>query len=119
MAAVTDGGDAKDRSILCLFDVDGTVTPARQVRKILNYCKSFSAGLKIKLNSVFASFVKVITPEMKEFMAELRKKVTVGLVGGSDLVKIQEQMGGSDGKLVIFFQLQIAFVEYTKTLDWR
>ncbi|KAH9278650.1 Phosphomannomutase [Echinococcus granulosus] len=37
----------------------------------------------------------VITPEMYEFLCELDKKVTVGLVGGSDLCKIREQMGGS------------------------
>lgn len=51
---------------ICLFDVDGTLTEPR----------------------------KVITQEMRDFMDELRKKVTVGVVGGSDLVKIKEQMGG-------------------------
>ena len=35
---------------------------------------------------------------MKTLMAELRKKVKVGLVGGSDFVKLQEQMGGDDGR---------------------
>eukprot|EP01028_Stygiella_incarcerata_P012089 TRINITY_DN726_c0_g1_i1.p1 TRINITY_DN726_c0_g1~~TRINITY_DN726_c0_g1_i1.p1 ORF type:complete len:291 (+),score=77.79 TRINITY_DN726_c0_g1_i1:131-874(+) len=50
---------------LVLFDVDGTLTPAR---------------LKIE-------------PDMVEVIAELRKKVTVGLVGGSDLSKQKEQMG--------------------------
>ncbi|XP_068671746.1 uncharacterized protein [Montipora foliosa] len=63
MAAVQEG-----RDILCLFDVDGTVTPSRLV----------------------------VTPEMKAFMKELRKKVTVGLVGGSDFPKLQEQMGGDN-----------------------
>ncbi|KAL5103009.1 hypothetical protein TcWFU_009580 [Taenia crassiceps] len=38
---------------------------------------------------------KVITPEMYEFLCNLEKKVTIGLVGGSDLSKIREQMGGS------------------------
>lgn len=38
---------------------------------------------------------QTITPEMYEFLCELDKKVTVGLVGGSDLCKIKEQMGGS------------------------
>ena len=33
---------------------------------------------------------------MQEFMDRLRQKVTVGLVGGSDLVKILEQLGGDD-----------------------
>ncbi|VDK40212.1 unnamed protein product [Taenia asiatica] len=32
---------------------------------------------------------------MYEFICELDRKVTVGLVGGSDLCKIREQMGGS------------------------
>eukprot|EP00051_Salpingoeca_urceolata_P027444 m.481501 g.481501 ORF g.481501 m.481501 type:complete len:255 (+) comp22191_c0_seq1:64-828(+) len=51
-------------STLCLFDVDGTLTVPRLV----------------------------ITPEMKEFMVKLRAKCVVGLVGGSDLVKVEEQM---------------------------
>ena len=35
---------------------------------------------------------------MEEFMERLKQKVTVGLVGGSDLVKILEQLGGNHGK---------------------
>lgn len=38
---------------------------------------------------------------MEEFMEKLKQKVTVGLVGGSDLVKILEQLGGDHG--MIFF----------------
>ncbi|GIY80545.1 phosphomannomutase [Caerostris extrusa] len=49
---------------LCLFDVDGTLTLSRQP----------------------------IKPEMKAFLSELQKKVAVGLVGGSDLEKIAEQI---------------------------
>lgn len=63
MAAVNSS-----RDILCLFDVDGTVTPARLV----------------------------VTPEMKEFMKKLREKVVVALVGGSDFPKLEEQMGGDN-----------------------
>jgi len=44
-------------------------------------------------------FVQVITPEMKQFMLDLKKKVVIGIVGGSDYDKMQEQMGGDDGKL--------------------
>ena len=44
----------KNNSILCLFDVDGTLTLPRQK----------------------------MTSEMSEFMKELRKKVVVGVVGG-------------------------------------
>lgn len=54
-----------DKKILALFDVDGTLTAAR----------------------------KEVTTDMKEFLTRLRTKVTVGIVGGSDLVKQQEQMG--------------------------
>lgn len=36
---------------------------------------------------------------MKAFMKELRKKVTVALVSGSDFPKVQEQMGNENGKI--------------------
>ncbi|GBF92129.1 phosphomannomutase A1 [Raphidocelis subcapitata] len=52
---------------IALFDVDGTLTVPR----------------------------KEATPDMLEFLQELRKHVTVGIVGGSDLVKIQEQLGSN------------------------
>jgi len=54
----------RPRNILCLFDVDGTLTLARQAA----------------------------TKEMIDTLHELRKKVVVGFVGGSDLVKITEQL---------------------------
>ncbi|XP_014871642.1 phosphomannomutase 2 [Poecilia latipinna] len=54
-----------DMSTLCLFDVDGTLTAARQS----------------------------VTPEMKAFLEKLRTRVRVGVVGGSDLSKIKEQLG--------------------------
>ncbi|XP_054168051.1 uncharacterized protein LOC128965389 [Oppia nitens] len=50
---------------LVLFDVDGTLTQFR---------------LPIK-------------PEISEVLTKLKEKVTIGLVGGSDLPKIAEQMG--------------------------
>ncbi|GMH68007.1 hypothetical protein TrST_g4201 [Triparma strigata] len=51
--------------ILALFDVDGTLTVPRGE----------------------------VTPEMLKFMDELKGKITVGIVGGSDLPKQQEQLG--------------------------
>lgn len=53
---------------LLLFDMDGTLTPAR----------------------------KVIEDDMFEFMGQIQEKVTWGLVGGSDIKKIAEQMGGME-----------------------
>ncbi|EGD83221.1 phosphomannomutase 2 [Salpingoeca rosetta] len=64
---MSDFSDREQPDVLCLFDVDGTLTVARSV----------------------------IQPEMKEFMEKLRKKCAIGLVGGSDLNKIEEQMAGT------------------------
>jgi len=63
-----------DRPInkLVLFDVDGTLTPARQGA----------------------------SPMMLELLSELRKKVAIGFVGGSDLPKISEQLA-IDGNPVV------------------
>ncbi|WKA06044.1 hypothetical protein VitviT2T_023970 [Vitis vinifera] len=58
---------ARKAGLIALFDVDGTLTAPR----------------------------KVATPQMLEFMRKLRKVITVGVVGGSDLVKISEQLGSS------------------------
>ncbi|KAG0567790.1 hypothetical protein KC19_7G161000 [Ceratodon purpureus] len=51
--------------VIALFDVDGTLTPAR----------------------------KNVSAKMLQFLQELRKVVAVGVVGGSDLIKISEQLG--------------------------
>ncbi|XP_041473321.1 phosphomannomutase-like isoform X1 [Lytechinus variegatus] len=59
---------SRDTSKIILFDVDGTLTAAR----------------------------KVIEPDMVSFLGNLMRKYPVGLVGGSDLAKIEEQMGGRD-----------------------
>jgi phosphomannomutase len=55
----------KNSRILVLFDVDGTLTEPREPAN----------------------------PEIHNFLAQLRKRVTVGIVGGSDLSKQREQMG--------------------------
>ncbi|XP_077301452.1 uncharacterized protein LOC143922051 [Arctopsyche grandis] len=63
--------DKRD-DILFLFDVDGTLTPSRER----------------------------VTPEVLNALYNLREKVTIGFVGGSDLSKQQEQIG--DNVLSIF-----------------
>ncbi|KAK1155345.1 phosphomannomutase 1 [Acipenser oxyrinchus oxyrinchus] len=55
-------------NILCLFDVDGTLTPAREK----------------------------IDPQLDAFLKNLRRKVKIGVVGGSDYNKIAEQLGEGD-----------------------
>jgi phosphomannomutase len=66
---------------LLLFDVDGTLTPARQV-SVLSV--SLSTSAKMSLQSASA--------EILDILKELRKKAAIGFVGGSDLVKITEQL---------------------------
>lgn len=55
------------KKVLVLFDVDGTLTAPRDHA----------------------------TSEMKNFLQRLKEKTTVGIIGGSDLVKQQEQMGAN------------------------
>lgn len=57
--------DREQPKTLCLFDVDGTLTPARLA----------------------------VSPEMDNLLKELRKKCVIGFVGGSDLNKQVEQLG--------------------------
>lgn len=59
------------KKIICLFDIDGTLTKPRQI----------------------------ISNEMKKFLKELKQKVSVGLVGGSNLEKITEQMNSGNDVL--------------------
>lgn len=57
--------DREQPKTICLFDVDGTLTPARLT----------------------------VSPEMKQLLKELRKKCVIGFVGGSDFSKQLEQLG--------------------------
>ena len=57
----------KNKKKIVLFDVDGTLTPARQK----------------------------VSEEMSDFLKELRKKMNIGIVGGSDIEKQKEQMGNN------------------------
>ncbi|KAF8636045.1 hypothetical protein AX17_003840 [Amanita inopinata Kibby_2008] len=71
-----------DRPIkkLVLFDVDGTLTPARQAA----------------------------SPEIIDVLRALRKKVTIGFVGGSDLVKISEQLAVAGNDVIQDFDYAFA-----------
>jgi len=68
--AATEPSPKKSKSekkLIALFDVDGTLTPAR----------------------------KEVSPEVLDFLKTLRSKVTIGFVGGSDLKKQEEQLGSN------------------------
>ncbi|KAB7507029.1 Phosphomannomutase 2 [Armadillidium nasatum] len=62
---------SRKTGVLLLFDVDGTLTNSR----------------------------KKIEPWMSSFMKKVREKVTCGLVGGSDICKIAEQIGSLEEAL--------------------
>ncbi len=63
-----------NKRILALFDVDGTLSPARGR----------------------------ITPHMDAFLKDLKKRIAVGVVGGSDLKKQIEQLGESGTCGIVF-----------------
>ena len=100
--------------VLALFDVDGTLTKPRNVRRSTAAPPSSrslpAAAARTGRPPLRASCLpshgdaaavltaaprapQEVTPEMTAFMKELRKKVTIGVVGGSDTVKIKEQLG--------------------------
>ncbi|KAL0617432.1 Phosphomannomutase 2 [Plecturocebus cupreus] len=68
---------------LCLFDVDGTLTAPRQSPDyfVANDC------------CIFLLKIQKITKEMDDFLQKLRQKIKIGVVGGSDFEKVQEQLG--------------------------
>ena len=70
--------------IIALFDVDGTLTIPRGE----------------------------ITPDMMTFMKNLSKKITVGIVGGSDLPKQEEQLGEDIASLFPYNFSQNGLVAY-------
>ncbi|KAF9132860.1 Phosphomannomutase [Mortierella sp. 14UC] len=65
MTSASDFSDRTHPDTICLFDVDGPLTPARLY----------------------------ISKEMEQTLAELRKKCVIGYVSGSDLSKQVEQLG--------------------------
>jgi phosphomannomutase len=70
--------------IIALFDVDGTLTIPRGE----------------------------ITADMMKFMHDLSKKITVGIVGGSDLPKQEEQLGDGIAKVFPYNFSQNGLVAY-------
>ncbi len=72
------------KKVLVLFDVDGTLTEPREDA----------------------------SPEMKSFLQTLRNNVTVGIVGGSDLIKQEEQLGNNITKEVDYSFSENGLVAY-------
>ncbi|KAF2159071.1 hypothetical protein M409DRAFT_71309 [Zasmidium cellare ATCC 36951] len=72
--------DRPVKNTICLFDVDGTLTPAR----------------------------RSVSPEMLQLLSQLRHKVAIGFVGGSDLAKQQEQLGTASIPVTTLFDFCFA-----------
>lgn len=83
---VSDAFASRPLKKLCLFDVDGTLTPARQV------CTNYDRLLQ----QIYDVSEQVASPEIIETLRNLRKKLVIGFVGGSDLAKITEQLQTGD-----------------------
>ncbi|KAF3666991.1 hypothetical protein FXO37_10229 [Capsicum annuum] len=123
--------------LIALFDVDGTLTAPRKLD--LLYLRRWSfrkqplsfPEVVVRCGSIVypseftnSSFVpslnvyQVSTPEMLKFMQELRKVVTVGVVGGSDLVKISEQLGSTAvSKVPSAFGKRVTMVSLAKSTE--
>jgi phosphomannomutase len=80
MASYPPLAEREIKNTIVLFDVDGTLTPAR-----------LSAS-----------------PEILDILARLRQKVAIGFVGGSDLVKQQEQLGSQSVNVTTLFDFCFA-----------
>ncbi|KAJ8122052.1 hypothetical protein ONZ43_g1659 [Nemania bipapillata] len=83
MASTTAYSPLEERPIkntIVLFDVDGTLSPAR----------------------------KSASPEMLAALAALRQKVAIGYVGGSDFSKQQEQLGSADRAVTSMFDFSFS-----------
>lgn len=96
------------KRMICLFDVDGTLTKARQVSKLGLFSVLISPGtlprpagahpcfLEVYLPFLTQSQFQTIDPSFHDFLQRLRReKVPIALVGGSDIGKIMEQMGST------------------------
>lgn len=84
---------------LVLFDVDGTLTPARQVCEYNLWRNSPYTLLTL------IPFVQSVSPDVIAILRKLRQNVVIGVVGGSDFVKISEQLNvpGSNGSSLALF----------------
>ncbi|KAH8884441.1 eukaryotic phosphomannomutase [Thozetella sp. PMI_491] len=80
MTAYPPLADREIKNTIVLFDVDGTLTPARLS----------------------------VTPEVLNILARLRQKVAIGFVGGSDLPKQQEQLGTPDVPVTSLFDFSFS-----------
>lgn len=95
------------KNTIVLFDVDDTLTIPRLVRllhslalKSKSNCSNFNPSHHVQPQ---LTTPQPVTPEMLQILSELRHKCAIGYVGGSDLVKQQEQLGTSEINVTSLF----------------
>jgi phosphomannomutase len=101
MAAYPPLAEREIKNTICLFDVDGTLTPARLVGSPFP-----QAAISIPILTSLC--LQSASPEMLDLLSRLRQKVAIGFVGGSDLVKQQEQLGSADVNVTSLFDFCFA-----------
>lgn len=77
------------KNTIVLFDVDNTLSPARLVSKPATGLEDATAHTY----SILTLLHQPASPEMLALLSQLRHKVAIGYVGGSDFAKQQEQLG--------------------------
>ena len=105
MASYPPLAEREIKNTVVLFDVDGTLTPARLV------CLSPSRLVSPPPNSqpqTDSCLFQSASPEILNLLERLRQKVAIGFVGGSDLVKQQEQLGSSSVNVTTLFDFCFA-----------
>lgn len=101
------------QNTICLFDVDGTLTPARRVSfsptRLPTRDKAREKRHERTTHIPCCSpNAQTVSAEMLNMLARLRNKVAIGFVGGSDLVKQQEQLGTADVDVKTLFDFCFA-----------
>jgi phosphomannomutase len=87
------------KNTIVLFDVDDTLTIPRNVGDRINCLSNPTTSYHdSKLTSP-----QRVTPEMLQILSQLRHKVAIGYVGGSDMVKQQEQLGSDEVPVTALF----------------
>ncbi|KAK4693362.1 phosphomannomutase, partial [Phenoliferia sp. Uapishka_3] len=86
MSKVIPFADRPQGKTLCLFDVDGTLSPARRVSP------SVLEAVPSSPRPLTPSHLQSASQEMLDLLALVRTKAVIGFVGGSDLPKITEQL---------------------------
>lgn len=108
------------KKIICLFDVDGTLTEPLQVFTfyknpifcdiifLLRYYCAIIIFIYLLIKNIYFYFLQPISPSFEKFLLEtVKKDFDIAVIGGSDLNKIQKQLGSGN----LFEKYKYVFAE--------